>query len=201
MFILYAIPIGIVAGYLLGGRLERLATSGSAGCRWRCWALLIQVAFFSEALGALFGDAAPAIYVASNLLVLAAVLRNLRVPGMALAAVGAGMQPRSRSSPTAAYMPADPEALASVGLGGPGYTNSVVKTDPALPFLTDIFAMPSWLPLANVFSIGDVLLGRRRRRDHRPRDAPAPCAARTEPAGRAAPPTPDPSGRRPAASR
>ena len=25
MFILYAIPIGIVAGYLLGGRLDRLA--------------------------------------------------------------------------------------------------------------------------------------------------------------------------------
>ena len=70
-------------------------------------------------------------------------------------------------------MPADPEALASVGLGGPGYTNSIVLTDPALPFLTDIFAMPTWMPAANIFSIGDVLLGVGVAADHRPRDAPS----------------------------
>jgi hypothetical protein len=46
-----------------------------------------------------------------------------------------------------------------VGLSGPGYTNSIVLTDPALPFLTDVFAMPTWMPAANIFSIGDVLLG------------------------------------------
>jgi hypothetical protein len=32
-------------------------------------------------------------------------------------------------------------------------------TDPALRPLTDIFALPAWLPFANVFSIGDVLIG------------------------------------------
>jgi hypothetical protein len=31
--------------------------------------------------------------------------------------------------------------------------------DPALWPLTDIFALPNWLPAANVFSIGDVLIG------------------------------------------
>ena len=46
-----------------------------------------------------------------------------------------------------------------MGLGGPGYTNSIVLTDPVLPFLTDLFAMPTWMPAANIFSIGDVLLG------------------------------------------
>jgi hypothetical protein len=25
--------------------------------------------------------------------------------------------------------------------------------------LTDLFAMPTWIPMANVFSIGDVLIG------------------------------------------
>lgn len=158
MFILYAIPIGIVAGYLLGGRLERL---GDLRLRWVPLALLglvIQVILFTDALGSPFGDASPAIYVASNLLVLAAVLRNVQVPGMALAAVGAGCNLAAIIA-NGGYMPADPEALASVGLGGPGYTNSIVLTDPALPFLTDIFAMPTWMPAANVFSIGDVLLG------------------------------------------
>jgi Family of unknown function (DUF5317) len=158
MFILYAIPIGIVAGYLLGGRLERL---GDLRLRWVPLALaglVIQLVLFADALGTPFGDATPAIYVGSNLLVFAAVLRNIRVPGMALAAVGAGCNLAAIVA-NGGYMPADPEALASVGLGGPGYTNSIVLTDPALPFLTDIFAMPTWLPAANIFSLGDVLLG------------------------------------------
>jgi hypothetical protein len=158
MFILYAIPIGIVAGYLMGGRLDRL---GDLRLRWVPLALLglaVQVVLFADALGSPFGDAAPAIYVASNLLVFAAVLRNVQVPGMALAAVGAGCNLAAIMA-NGGYMPADPEALASVGLGGPGYTNSIVLTDPALPFLTDVFAMPAWMPAANVFSIGDVLLG------------------------------------------
>ena len=56
-------------------------------------------------------------------------------------------------------MPADPAALAAAGVDTAGYTNSVVTADPALRPLTDIFAMPAWLPFANVFSIGDVLIG------------------------------------------
>ena len=158
MFILYAIPIGIVTGYLLGGRLERL---GDLRLRWIPLALLgllIQVVLFADTLGTPFGDASPAIYVASNLLVFAAVLRNVQIPGMAIAAIGAGCNLLAIIA-NGGYMPADPEALASVGLGGPGYTNSIVLTDPVLPFLTDVFAMPHWIPAANIFSIGDVLLG------------------------------------------
>jgi hypothetical protein len=30
--------------------------------------------------------------------------------------------------------------------------------DPALEPLTDIFALPAWLPFSNIFSIGDVLI-------------------------------------------
>ena len=41
----------------------------------------------------------------------------------------------------------------------PGFSNSVVMADPALWPLTDIFALPTWVPFANVFSIGDVLIG------------------------------------------
>ena len=57
-------------------------------------------------------------------------------------------------------MPASPEAVArSAARTATGFSNSVVVADPALRPLTDIFALPPWLPFANVFSIGDVLLG------------------------------------------
>ena len=138
---------------------------------------------FTDVLGTPFGDAAPAIYVGLNLLVFAAVLRNVQVPGMALAAVGAGCNLAAIIA-NGGYMPADPEALASVGLGGPGYTNSIVLTDPALPFLTDIFAMPAWMPAANIFSIGDVLLGAGVALDDRARDAPAAGRGGQVPDGR-----------------
>jgi hypothetical protein len=56
-------------------------------------------------------------------------------------------------------MPADPHALAAIGGIGQGYTNSIELAAPALGPLTDLFVLPAWLPFANVFSIGDVLIG------------------------------------------
>jgi hypothetical protein len=57
-------------------------------------------------------------------------------------------------------MPASAAAIAAAGLDGPGeHTNSVVLDNPALEPLTDIFAIPASWPLANVFSVGDVLIG------------------------------------------
>ena len=40
-----------------------------------------------------------------------------------------------------------------------GYTNSRLVDGVVLGPLTDLFAMPAWLPVANVFSVGDVLIG------------------------------------------
>jgi hypothetical protein len=158
MFILYAIPIGIVAGYLLGGRLERL---GNVRFRWATLALvglMIQVALFTAPLGNVVGDAGPPIYIASTAIVLVAVLRNLAIRGVALVAVGAAGNLLAIVA-NGGYMPTDAEALRSIGAGAPEYSNSSVVADPALAPLTDIFVMPAWLPFANVFSFGDVLIG------------------------------------------
>ena len=63
------------------------------------------------------------------------------------------------------FMPADAGALAIAGFTDAGsHTNSVVLEHPALQPLTDIFAVPAGIPLANVYSIGDVLIARRDRR-------------------------------------
>ena len=59
------------------------------------------------------------------------------------------------------YMPASAGRAAALG-GSPDsstYSNSIFVPDPALAPLTDIFALPAWVPFANVFSIGDVLIG------------------------------------------
>jgi hypothetical protein len=56
-------------------------------------------------------------------------------------------------------MPASPGALAALGFGSGGHTSTIVVDHPALEPLTDVFAMPDWMPLANVFSVGDVVIG------------------------------------------
>jgi len=158
MFILYAIPLGIVAGYLLGGRLERL---GRVRFRWAPLALLglaVQVALFSDPLVSVVGAAGPPIYVASTAAVLVAVLRNVDIPGVAIIALGAASNLLAIVA-NGGYMPTSPDALASIGGVAAGYSNSSVVADPALGPLTDIFAIPAWVPFANVFSVGDIVIG------------------------------------------
>lgn len=158
MFVLYAIPIGIVIGLLAGGRPARL---GELRLRWvplMVLGLAVQVVIFTDAGGRLVGDAGPAVYIASTAVVLVAVLRNIAVPGVALIALGAGCNLVAIVA-NGGWMPADQAAIESIGGLANGYTNSILVPDPALRPLTDVFALPAWLPLANVFSIGDVLIG------------------------------------------
>jgi hypothetical protein len=156
--ILYAIPAGILAGLLLRGRLDGLL---ELKFRWAWLAvagLLVQVVLFTELGDRLAGDAAPTVYVASTLAVLVALLRNIRLAGLPIAAIGSFLNLAAILANGGA-MPADPGALRLAGFEGPGdHTNSVVLAEPALRPLTDIFAVPAGIPLANVFSVGDVLI-------------------------------------------
>jgi hypothetical protein len=155
---LYGVAAGIVAGYAAGGRLSRLA---DLPLRW-VWlaiaALAAQVVLFLPGVGGALGGLAPAAYVATGVAVLAVVIRNVRIPGMAVVAVGAAGNLVAIVA-NGGYMPASPAALDSLGWTvSDAYSNSVVAADPAVAPLTDMFAMPAWLPFANVFSIGDVLI-------------------------------------------
>jgi hypothetical protein len=156
---LWAIPIGIAIGWLLRGSLDGLLR---LEFRWAALAvggLLVQVALFTPFGSSVAGDLVPPIYIASTLAVFVAVVRNLRLPGMAIVALGAFFNLVAISA-NGGLMPADPGALALAGFAGPGdHTNSVILAAPALEPLTDIYALPAWLPMANVFSVGDVLIG------------------------------------------
>jgi uncharacterized protein DUF5317 len=158
VFIVYAVPVGLLAGLLLGGRVGNLA---GLRIRWAWLAVagfVVQLLIYTMAVGNLLGDAVPPVYVLSNVAVLAAVLRNLALPGMAVIAAGAVCNLAAIVA-NGGFMPADPGALAMAGVDTSGPTNSIVVADPALRLLTDIFAIPAAIPLANVFSIGDVLIG------------------------------------------
>lgn len=163
MILLYAVAAGLALGAATGGRLERLAH-----VRFRLWPLALfglafQVVLFNGPLGAAAGDLAPLLYVGSSLLVLLALLPNVGLPGLWLLALGAILNQAAIVS-NGGWMPASPDAFAALtgGMNPPtqAFGNSVMAGEgTALAFLGDNFAVPRLLPLANVFSVGDVLIG------------------------------------------
>ncbi|MFL5727181.1 MAG: DUF5317 domain-containing protein [Chloroflexota bacterium] len=158
MFILYAVVVGLIVGLLLGGKLSALGE-----IRFRWWPLvfvgfLLQVVLFQDAVAARVGDLGPLLYVASTAMVVLAVLRNLDMPGIPLVALGAACNLAAILA-NGGFMPASPDAMAALGKAQPViYSNSAVVAHPMLEPLTDIFALPPWLPLNNIFSIGDAIL-------------------------------------------
>lgn len=159
MFLLYALIGGVALGLALAGRPAGL---GGLTFRWP-WlflgGLLVQVVLFSDAVAARIGDLGPPIYVGSTAVVFAAVLANRAIAGMKIVAIGS-LSNLVAILANGGYMPASPTAVASLGWHpATAYSNSAYVADPALAPLTDIFALPSWIPWANVFSVGDVLIG------------------------------------------
>ncbi len=160
MFILYAVPFGLAVGLVLGGRVDGLA---AIRFRW-AWlilgAMIVQAVLFIGPVARVVPESfGVSLYVASTAAALVGVIANWRIPGVPLVALGASCNMAAIVA-NGGYMPADPEALAGLGRYlDDAYSNSTVVADPILVPLTDIFAMPSWLPVANVFSVGDVLIG------------------------------------------
>ena len=158
MFMLYALVAGVAIGKLMGGSIAGL---GGIRLRWAPLAvlgLLIQVVLFFEPVAERVGDLGSPIYIGSTALVLVAVLRNLAIPGMALVALGAASNLLAISV-NGGHMPASAAAMTILGKTvNSGYSNSTVLDEPVLAPLTDVFALPPWVPFANVFSVGDMLI-------------------------------------------
>ena len=114
MFILYGLVAGLVVGLLAGGRIERLA---DLRIRWAWLAiagLAAQVVLFLPTVGDTLGVVAPLVYAGSSAAILAVILANLRVPGLALVAAGAACNVAAILA-NGGYMPVSAEALASLG--------------------------------------------------------------------------------------
>jgi hypothetical protein len=163
MLLLYAVAFGLICGVLTRGRLGALGT-----VRIRFWpvalaGLAFQVLLFSSPLAAVVGDLGPALYVGSTAVVILALLSNIRQPGFWLIFAGAFANFIAIVA-NGGQMPASAEAWAVLNgvpeLPGTDFSNAVIAT-PNTPFyfLGDLFVLPRPFPFANVFSIGDLLIG------------------------------------------
>ena len=144
---------------LARGRLSALADvelrrPGLAGI-----AIAIQVAIVSVVPGSL-GDFGEPLHLASYVLLGAFAWANRRLVGVPVVALG-GFLNFLCITVNGGVMPADPDALASIGRGAASdgeFINSTALEDPKLAFLGDIIATPAGLPVANVYSVGDLLI-------------------------------------------
>jgi hypothetical protein len=162
VLLLYSIVAGLLVGRLLGGRVGNLEHVRFAWWPLALAGLAVQLVLFAEPVAQRVGAEGPVIYVASTLVVLVALLRNLSLPGLAIVALGALLN----LVPVVANggaMPSSPEAWLALNgvaeLPVSHFSNSVlIGPGTHFPYLGDIFVWPRPLPLANAFSIGDAVI-------------------------------------------
>lgn len=158
MLILAGTVLALLLVPVLGGRLSGLAAIDLRAGRLVAGALALQVLVISivptwpHALLVV-------LHAASYVLAACFLWVNRRLPGLLLLASGGGLNALAIAV-NGGQMPASEEALRRAGLPleVDRFVNSGVVDDPRLPFLGDVFASPSWLPLSNVYSPGDLLL-------------------------------------------
>jgi Family of unknown function (DUF5317) len=118
-------------------------------------ALLTQVAVVEVAMPR---SLAVATHLASYLLAAAFLWLNRALRGLPVVALGAACNGVTIAL-NGGTLPASARAVRAAGISADEeFLNSAVLPDPVLPWLGDVFAWPQPLPLANVFSVGDVLI-------------------------------------------
>lgn len=159
MILVFAVAVAALSVPLFGGSLGRLATARIKGGWTIALALVLQVVIISVIPKQMLGWRGQTVELASYVLAVAFLVINRRVPWLWLVGLG-GLCNLVAIGANAGVMPASPVALRAAGrVRHPGqFTNSTVLSHPHLAWLGDNFSVPSSLPLANVFSVGDVLL-------------------------------------------
>jgi hypothetical protein len=101
---------------------------------------------------------AVAAHLASYAMLGAVVWVNRAIPGMVVIALGAGANALAIAV-NDGTLPASATALRQAGIKPRvGFQNSGVLAHPHLTWLGDIMVTPSWLPLRNMLSVGDLVL-------------------------------------------
>lgn len=159
MFMLALLAAGIVTAPFFGGKLLRLLSLRFRGV----WILQLAVVTQIMIIYVLEGHGSAPVQRGVHLGTYAAaacfVWLNRELPGMRTLALG-GLANVAAIVTNGGVMPTLPSAatLAGFSHATEGFQNSAVTSNAPLWFLGDVFAIPAGVPLANVFSVGDVLL-------------------------------------------
>jgi Family of unknown function (DUF5317) len=152
--------LGVAAGLVLGGRIGALADLRVRSLRLAYGAVVLQIgAFPSGVLPWSTPDPlARALWLASYTLLIAFVVRNRHLRGVPI--VGLGLLCNLVAIlANKGLMPVQPSALHASGLSYQIRNNSISSARPHLAALVDRWAAPHWLPLGNIYSLGDILIG------------------------------------------
>jgi hypothetical protein len=156
-----ALPVlaAVALGLALGGRLADLARL-ELRASWLFFAAigLQLVAFPLPVFPWETGEGvASALWLLScGFLVVAAGL-NVRIAGVPIVAAGMLLNLVAILA-NGGTMPVTPAAMQAAGERYATNANSTAMSDPNAPWLVDRWAAPDWIPFANVFSVGDVVI-------------------------------------------
>lgn len=156
--LLFVLAVAVATVPLAGGHLMRLAD-----VQFRAPWLVIVAIGVQILIISVVPDLAPSAFRAIHLLTygLAAafVVVNRRLPGLIIVGIGGALNLLAIGA-NGGVMPASAEATRAAGLTlEPGeFENSAPVDGARLQFLGDIWATPSFLPVDNVFSVGDVVI-------------------------------------------
>ncbi|WP_084099884.1 DUF5317 domain-containing protein [Demequina sp. NBRC 110051] len=154
--LILALGVIAVASPLFAGRWP----AGLLLHRFR-WPLLIWGSLAAQIVIIEFDalhDWAPVLHILTYVAALAFLWLNREVRGALI--VGAGALSNGLTiALNGGTLPARAAAVEAAGIdAGEDFANSAVVDDAILPWLGDVFAWPEPLPLANTFSVGDILI-------------------------------------------
>jgi hypothetical protein len=158
VLLIAAVALGLLTVPLGRGHLSALGQTKLRFVPAIFGALAIQIVIISVAPG---GNPAVhrVLHVGSYALAAVFLVANRRIPGMWIVTAGAACNLVAIVA-NGGVMPASKSALHTAGIAttGKDFANSVALAHPRLLFLGDLFGVPKSWPLANAYSIGDLLI-------------------------------------------
>jgi hypothetical protein len=140
---------------LAGGRIGRLADLRLRLPGLALAGIALQFLIVTVAPGAALAGLHVPLHLLSYALLIAFGWVNRRVTGLPVVLAGGALNTLAILA-NGGVRPVDP-ALAPEQAEGE-FINAAADADARLAFLGDVFATPDWLPLQNVFSVGDVII-------------------------------------------